>query len=86
MKIVRSEVFKKDFKNLPKNIQQRFERKIKIFTSNPRHPSFRTKKMGSLEKVWEASIDMNYRFTFEIYPDYYLLRRIGPHDRVLKTP
>jgi hypothetical protein len=35
---------------------------------------------------WEASIDMFYRFTFEIHDDFYMLRRIGPHDKVLKNP
>jgi hypothetical protein len=41
--------------------------------------------MKGYENRWEASINMFYRFTFEIHTDYYLFRRIGPHDIVLKT-
>jgi len=42
--------------------------------------------MRGYKNRWEASIDMFYRFTFEIHHDLYLLRRIGPHDIVLKSP
>ena len=56
-----------------------------IFTENIRHPSVRFKKMKGHENRWEASINMFYRFTFEIHEDHYLFRRIGPHDDVLKN-
>lgn len=42
--------------------------------------------MQGYENRWEASINMFYRFTFEIHTDHYLFRRIGPHDDVLKRP
>jgi len=42
--------------------------------------------MKGYKNRWEASIDMFYRFTFEIHKDLYLLRRIGPHDIILKGP
>lgn len=85
MKLVRTDSFKKDFKNLPYNIQNLFEKKIKLFSENISHPSLRVKKLQGYENRWEASITMFYRFTFEIHKDYYLLRRIGPHD-ILRTP
>lgn len=85
MKIVRTESFKKDFKNLPLHIQKTFEKKIKLFLENISHPSLRVKKLQGFENRWEASITMFYRFTFETHKDYYLLRRIGPHD-ILRTP
>jgi mRNA interferase RelE/StbE len=84
MKIVRTDTFKKDFQKLPKTIQEKFEKKIKLFISNIKHPSLRVKKLKGQENRWEASIDMFYRFTFEIHQDFYLFRRIGPHDDVLK--
>ncbi|MBI5747817.1 MAG: hypothetical protein HZA00_01740 [Nitrospinae bacterium] len=85
MKIARTDSFKKDFKNLPYHIQKIFEKKIKLFLENISHPSLRVKKLQGYENRWEASITMFYRFTFEIHKDYYLLRRIGPHD-ILRTP
>jgi mRNA interferase RelE/StbE len=86
MKIVRTDSFKSDFKELPLYVQEAFEKKIALFMENIRHPSLRVKKMRGHGNRWEASIDMFYRFTFEMHEDYYLLRRIGPHDRVLRNP
>ncbi|QTA93648.1 type II toxin-antitoxin system RelE/ParE family toxin [Desulfonema magnum] len=86
MKIVRTEGFKKDFKHLPKSVQEKFVKKFELFMENIRHPSLRVKKMEGHKNRWEASIDMFYRFTFEIHDDFYMLRRIGPHDKVLKNP
>ncbi|MDI6890141.1 MAG: hypothetical protein QMC83_04270 [Thermodesulfovibrionales bacterium] len=85
MKIVRTNSFKKDYKNLPTHIQKAFEKKIRLFMENIHHPSLRIKKLEGHENRWEASITIFYRFTFEIHKGYYLLRRIGPHD-VLKKP
>jgi len=86
MRIVRTNAFKKDFNELPKAVQEKFEKKIVLFIQNIKHPSLRVKKMEKYTNRWEASIDMFYRFTFEIHNNYYLLRRIGPHDKVLNNP
>lgn len=86
MKILRTEVFKEDYKKLPKATQEKFDNKFKLFTININHPSLRVKKMKGHKNRWEGSIDLFYRFTFEIHTDHYLLRRIGPHDAVLKMP
>ncbi len=86
MRIIRTEAFKKDFKELPKPAQEKFEKKIKLFMEDIKHPSLRVKKMEGYKNRWEATIDMFYRFSFEIHDDFYILRRIGPHDKVLKNP
>jgi len=86
MRIDRAESFKKDFQQLPPHIQKLFEKKIRLFIQNINHPSLRVKKMQGHQNRWEASINMFYRFTFEIHQDRYLFRRIGPHDDVLKKP
>jgi mRNA-degrading endonuclease RelE of RelBE toxin-antitoxin system len=85
MKIVRTDSFKRDFKKLPHHVKKAFDKKIKLFMENIQHPSLRVKKLEGYENRWEASITMFYRFTFEVYEGYYLLRRIGPHD-ILKKP
>jgi len=86
MRILRTDLFKGDYQKLPKAAQEKFDKKILLFAANIHHPSLRVKKMKAHKNRWEASIDMFYRFTFEIHEDYYLLRRIGPHDDVLKKP
>lgn len=35
--------------------------------------------------IWEGRVSRDYRFTFQIIGDIYLMRRIGTHD-VLRRP
>jgi mRNA-degrading endonuclease YafQ of YafQ-DinJ toxin-antitoxin module len=42
--------------------------------------------MEGHKNIWEASVTMKYRITFEIEQDAFLLRRIGEHDKVLRNP
>ncbi|MFH0925618.1 MAG: hypothetical protein V1872_08320 [bacterium] len=86
MKIKTTKKFDKDYACLPKKIKDLLDEKLKFFFENQRHPSLRVKKMEGHTNIWEASINMQYRFTFEIYEDStYILRRIGSHD-ILNTP
>jgi len=86
MRLDYADSFKQDFQQLPAHIRKVFENKLRLFLQNLKHPSLRVKKMQGYENRWEASINMFYRFTFEIHTDHYLFRRIGPHDDVLKRP
>jgi mRNA-degrading endonuclease RelE of RelBE toxin-antitoxin system len=66
----------------PDEIIDLFEKKLEIFLTNIFHPSFRTKKIKGLKKpiIWEASLTMNYRFTFQIEEnDKIIFRNIGKH-------
>lgn len=86
MIIQRSDHFKKCFKKLPKEIQKLFEEKIRLLIeSNFSHPSLRIKKMKGTAKIWEGSITMNYRFTFELIEGGIFLRKIGTHN-ILQNP
>ncbi len=77
--------FEKDYSHLPEEIKTRFKKQLTILLQDPSHPSLRLKMMQGHKNRWEASITMAYRFTFEISENYYILRRIGPHD-ILKKP
>ncbi len=71
--------FKKNFKTLPRDAQNRFEEKLDLFLQNPRHPSLNIHRYHGHDDVWEAYISMQYRFTFSITPDSIIFRNIGPH-------
>ena len=70
---------------IPDEIQKQVDSKLKLLAKDFRHPSLRAKKMSGYEKVWEARVTQGYRFTFEIYNDSYLLRKVGRHD-ILRKP
>ena len=75
--------FEKSFAKLPDDIANLFEKKLTLFLNNIHHPSFRTKKMEGFRNpaIWEASITMNYRFTFELSKEGIILfRNIGTHS------
>ena len=56
--------FKKEYKNLPKEIQKVFNEKLTFFLNQTSHPSLRVKRIQGTKNLWEGSITMKYRFTF----------------------
>ena len=78
-----SRQFEESLAAQPDEIIELFEKKLEIFLTNIFHPSFRTKKIKGLKKIiiWEASLTMNYRFTFQIgEDDTIIFRNIGKHS------
>jgi mRNA-degrading endonuclease YafQ of YafQ-DinJ toxin-antitoxin module len=55
-------------------------------SENPHHPSLRTKKVQGTENIFECSITMAVRLTWQYEGDSILLRLIGDHDEVHKNP
>ena len=86
MNIYYSELFKEKIKLLDKKIKKVLRNKIKLMINNPYHPSLRTKKIQGTLNIFEASITMGYRLTWQYYQDGILLRNIGEHDFTLKNP
>jgi mRNA-degrading endonuclease RelE of RelBE toxin-antitoxin system len=85
MALLRTERFKKDFKALPADLQERVGVMLERFVVNPRHPSLRVKKMEGGSDVWELRVSDHYRITFQFAREGVLLRRVGTHD-VLRQP
>lgn len=85
MIVHRSSRFKKTYKNLPESARKRFDKKIRLFVSYPRHPSLMVKKMAGTKDIFEARISKNYRWTFQFVRGGIKLRRIGTHD-ILRRP
>ncbi len=84
MKIYYSDKFLENVKKLPKDLKKTLKGKLGILLDNPRHPSLRTKKIQGRENVFEATITMGIRITWQYTDDGILLRNIGEHDRTLK--
>ncbi|MFQ5796536.1 MAG: type II toxin-antitoxin system YafQ family toxin [Candidatus Bipolaricaulia bacterium] len=80
MEFIYTDPFKEDYQKLPQHIKKRTQKQLRFLLQNLRHPSLRAKKMKGYEDIWEAAVTKNYRFTFAIEGNYYILRRIGTHD------
>ena len=72
--------FKKEYDNLPKEIQKAFDQKLQLFLKDISHPSLRVKRIQGTKNRWEGSITMKYRFTFELSENTLIFRTIGTHD------
>ena len=77
--------FEKDYRKLPSEIKNQFQKKLLLIVSNPNHPSLRHCKMAGCEDIFEFSVTMNYRATYQRVGDVAYLRRIGTHD-ILSRP
>jgi mRNA-degrading endonuclease RelE of RelBE toxin-antitoxin system len=85
MKIQTTSPFDKDYGGLPESIKEQTDKQLSLFLDNPHHPSLGVKKIKGYPRILEGRITKNYRFTFQIEGETYILRRIGTHN-VLKTP
>jgi mRNA interferase RelE/StbE len=82
--LIFAERFKRNYQELPNQIQQRFEKKLVLFLENPKHPSLNIHRYQSREDVWEAYITDKYRFTFIVRQESIIFRNIGHHSIIDK--
>jgi hypothetical protein len=52
------------------------------------HPSLRSKRVRGTKAIWESSVNMNIRFTWQrgSKKGQIVLRNIGSHDDALRNP
>ena len=75
-----SKRFKKEYNNLPREIQKAFDQKLQLLLQDMSHPSLRVKRIQGTKTRWEGSVTMKYRFTFEFLENGLIFRAIGTHD------
>ena len=86
MNVYYTELFEQKVKKLPVEIKKVLRAKLDLMIENPRHPSLRVKKIQGQAAIFEASITMSIRLTWQYSEDGILLRNIGEHDQTLKKP
>ena len=84
MKLVPSPRFRKSFRRLDPQTQERVRQKLELFLQNKAHPSLRYKTVQALRNedppVKEISIPMSIRVTLQEFDDHVYLRNIGGHE------
>ncbi len=75
-----SQRFKKEYSNLPKEIQKIFDQKLQLLLQDMSHHSLRAERIQGTKNRWEGSVTMKYRFTFESLENGLIFRAIGTHD------
>ena len=64
------------YRQQPEKIRELSDKNFQLLKANPRHPSIRLNKVGS---VWSARVGLHYRALGEDHPDGILWYWIGPH-------
>lgn len=82
------EIFKSDFKSLDRSIQRKAEDKLKRLLQNPRPRGLGFEKLKGCNNpdIYTIHVTGNFKISFEIIGDCAMLRRIGTHDRIDRTP
>lgn len=86
MEIKITKHFTDGYQSLPDEVKRCATKQISLLIDNINHPSLRAKKMKGMRNIWEARITKDYRFTFQIEGNAYILRKIGKNEEVLRNP
>ncbi len=85
--VILTQRFMAAYRLLPKDIQKKVQKALRLLAENPAHPSLRAKAIRGARGIYEASPDMQYRMTYERLPgDILRMRVIGRHDEALNNP
>jgi len=71
--------FDRSFRKLSPEIKTTFRKQIGFLLKDIRHPSLRSKKYDESYDIWQARINNNVRFYFNIIGNCYLLLDIEKH-------
>lgn len=73
--------FRRQYQQLSAERQAKFDKQLAFLLSNLRHPSLRAKKYDEANDIWQARVDGDYRFYFQIDGEIYVLLSIIPHPK-----
>ncbi len=86
MNFITTSRFKRAYKSLPIEAKGRIKEALRVLSEDSKHPSLHVKKIKGTKDIWEARAGLDYRITFQIVKDYFILRNVGHHDPALKNP
>lgn len=81
MEVIYSLKFLESFKKFPKEIDKKFKKQIEYLLRDYHHPSLNAKKYNKSENIWQARVNKNIRFYFQIKGDRYILIGIKRHPK-----
>jgi len=77
--------FLKSFARLPAAVQEKVKKQLALLAEASRHPSLQTKPVQGASGIYEARVDIDYRFTYERDEgETLVLRVVARHDKALK--
>jgi mRNA-degrading endonuclease RelE of RelBE toxin-antitoxin system len=71
----------KALRDAPTAVQKAFFKQVKLLEGNLRHPSLHAKKYDEALDRWQARVNKDWRFYFNIVDDTYVIRDVIPHPK-----
>ena len=81
-----TERFVKQYERLPKTIQRKVDKALRLLDADFRHPGLQSHPVEGLKGIFEAYVDTKYRLTFERHGDVFVMRNVDNHDECLSNP
>lgn len=81
MRLHYTERFRRSYAAAPGSIQRAFDRRVVLLVHNLRHPSLHAKKYDERRDIWQARVNIDWRFYFKIEGDTYYLIDLMPHPQ-----
>jgi len=71
----------KSYQAAPPAVQKAFDKQVKLLLENLQHPSLHAKKYDEAKDIWQARVNLDWRFYFMIAGDTYAIRDIIRHPK-----
>ena len=85
MRLIRTERFKRAYRKLENQEQERVKQALVRLLADRTYPALRVKRVQGTAKIWELRASRDIRVTFEIEDNTIILRNVGHHDPTLKN-
>ncbi len=70
-----------DYDALPPRLKRAVDKQLRFLLRDLRYPSLKAKKYNESSDVWQARVNDDYRFYFQIIGDIYWIISITPHPK-----
>ena len=81
-----TERFVRQYERLPKTIQKKVDKALRLLDADFRHSGLRSHPVEGVVEIFEAYVDAKYRMTFERHRNVLVMRNVDNHDECLKNP
>jgi plasmid maintenance system killer protein len=68
-------------KAAPEDVRKAFFKQVLFLEKDLRHPSLQAKKYDESKGRWQARVNRDWRFYFNIAGDTYIIRDVVPHPK-----
>lgn len=84
--VVITERFAQGYARLPRNVQSRVDKALRLLDEDFRHPGLRARHVEGTDGIYEARVDGRHRITCRRDGDRPMMRNVSEHDSTLRRP